>query len=260
MLIDLERNDLGAYAARAACASTNSCASRAIRTCITSCRTWRRAVAGTDADRRAARGVSRRHHHRLSEIPLHADHRRTGGRGAPGLYRRHRLHQRRRFMDFNILIRSLTLRERQRENFAPARASSPIRTGSASWPRRAPRRAACSRHWAPHDRPADRWPRRRQHRQRRSRPAVRRRPVRDHLLPRRAGALAGAAPGAPAAGLRAAADRVPRLRVPAACGDPRPGGRPAALHRQGDRDARHRDAPRLCAGRRRAADAHRQPA
>ena len=92
---------------RAACARMSSCARRAIRTCTTSSRmSVASCIAGLTTGRCAARGVSRRHHHGLSQIPLHADHRRARARGTPGLHRRLGYINRDGSMDFNILIRT----------------------------------------------------------------------------------------------------------------------------------------------------------
>src|SRR5258706_15424142 len=85
-----------------------------------------------------------------------------------------------------------------RWSFGPAPASWPTPTGSWNWPRRAPRRWECCAQWGAHREGGQR---------RRSRAALWRRRVRDHLVRARPAALAGPAPGAATQRLRAPADR-----------------------------------------------------
>ena len=156
--------------------------------------------------------------------------------------------------DFNILIRTLTHARRRRSSCAPARASSRTRFPSASSKRRAPRRAACcGRSRVPRMSDAlgtlDRRRARRRAAGRRSRPAVRRRPVRDHARARAARALPRSAPGAAGAGLRAPRHSI-RALDGAARGDRGGGGAGAAARDPQDhRDARQRAAARLRARR-----------
>ena len=95
MLIDLERNDLGRV-----------CEAGSVRVdelmSIESYTHVHHIVSNVSGvlraevtpDRRAARGVPGRHHHRRAQVPLHADHRRARGPRARRLHRLPRLPRR----------------------------------------------------------------------------------------------------------------------------------------------------------------------
>ena len=149
MLIDLERNDLGRVCEAGHGARRGADVHRVLRPRAPHrLQRDRDAAPGRDADRGSARGVSRRHHHRLPEVPLHADHRRAGRRGARRLHRLARAPQPRRRHGFQHPHPHHDARRTRSSSCAPAPASwrTPIR--SASSRRRAPRRAACWPHSA----------------------------------------------------------------------------------------------------------------
>ena len=103
-----------------------------------------------DAGRGDPRGVPRRHHHRLPEGALHADHRRAGRRGPRRLHRRDGLAQpRRRPRPQHPDPQRGTRRCDGRRAALPHRRGHRGRLGcrSANSRKPAPRRAACCARW-----------------------------------------------------------------------------------------------------------------
>jgi anthranilate synthase component 1 len=213
MLVDLERNDLGRI-----------CRPGSVRAdelmCTESYAHVHHIVSnvcgelghGLTSGRRAARRVSGRQHHRLPEVSLHADHYGAGRGGRAGpIPARSAIINRDGSMDFNILIRTITM-DAQALDF---RAGAGI-VADSDWrlelqETRAKARGLIAALQCPEPDPShehdnlDQRPRGRSSGQRGSGSAVRRRAVRDHQLPRRSAALAGAASAASARRLRAAA-------------------------------------------------------
>ena len=260
MLIDLERNDLGRVCDAGTVRSTNTWRSRRTRTCTTSCRTSAAVCARTLAGRCAARGVPGRHDHRLPEGALHADHRGARRRGARRLHRLARLAQPRWLGRLQHPDPHASRCAADARRSAPARASSPTRMPERELEEtRAKARGMLLRAGRAdaHERPLGSWidgePASNALLADRSRPALRRRPVRD------ASRCARVAPrfleAAPARGSQRVASgsaialrshgRRCRVAVVAI-------GPAAPWHAQDHRDARQRD--RAAAMRRTAAE------